>query len=203
MKSKFQDIFFNNLKKYIKKNDTIYIELDLSKFGKLYKQFKSREKFLNFFFKIFVKLIGKNGNIIVPSFSYSWGKDKQIKNFDLFRSPCLTGAFPNYLLKYKNIERTIDPNFSCLVYGKDKKKFIDVSNNSFGKNSIFEKIHYKNAKLVSFATKTFDPTFVHYVEQFYNENIKKINYRYLKKIKGTITVNKLKKKKYFFHFFEI
>jgi aminoglycoside 3-N-acetyltransferase len=200
MIKKYENIFINKLSKYIKKNDTIYIELDLSKFKQLFKIVKSREQFLSFFFKIFKKLIGKNGNIIVPSFSYSWGKDKKIKNFDPVNSPCLTGTFPNFFKNQANVKRTLDPNFSCLIYGKDKKQLISIGNNSFGKNSIFEKLHYKNAKLISFGTRKFDPTFVHYVEQFYDQNINKIEYRYLKKIRGLFTIKNKKYYKFFYCF---
>jgi aminoglycoside 3-N-acetyltransferase len=200
MIKKYEKIFIKKLNKYINKNDTLYIELDLSGFNKIYDEIKSRDQFLKFFLNIFKKLVGKNGNIVVPSFSYSWGKDKKNKIFDTKKSPCLTGAFPNFFKSLKNVKRTLDPNFSCLIYGKDKNKLASVGNNSFGKNSIYEKLHNKNTKLVSFGLKTFDPTFVHYVEQFYDENIDKIGYRYLKKNKGTITNKNKKYSKIFYCF---
>lgn len=200
MIKKYEKIFIEKLNKHINKNDTLYIELDLSGFYKIYDEVKSRDQFLMFFFKVFKKLVGKNGNIIVPSFSYSWGKDKKNKIFDTKESPCLTGAFPNFFKNLKNVKRTLDPNFSCLIYGKDKNKLASIGDNSFGKNSIYEKLHNKNAKLVSFGLKFFDPTFVHYVEQYYDENIKKIKYRYLKKIKGDFKVDYKKKTKVFYCF---
>lgn len=200
MIKKYEKIFISKLKKYINKNDTLYIELDLSKFNTIFDEIKSRDKFLKFFLNIFEKLVGKNGNIIVPSFSYSWGKDKKNKIFDKKKSPSMTGAFPNFFKSLKNVNRTLDPNFSCLIYGKDKKILSSIGNNSFGKNSIYEKLHNKNAKLVTFGLKAFDPTFVHYVEQFYDENIKKIKYRYLKKIKGELIIGKKKKSKIFYSF---
>ena len=122
MIKKYEKIFKKKLNKYINKNDTLYIELDLSRFNKIYDEIKSRDQFLKFFLNIFKKLVGKNGNIVVPSFSYSWGKDKKNKIFDTKKSPCLTGAFPNFFKSLKNVKRTLDPNFSCLIYGKDKNK---------------------------------------------------------------------------------
>ena len=75
-----------------------------------------------------------------------------------------------------------------------------VGNNSFGKNSVYEKILKKKGKLVSFGLNQFDPTFVHYVEQYFDENYSKLKYRYLKKFSGIIINKKRKKRKTFFSF---
>ena len=63
-------------------------------------------------------------------------------------------------------------------------------------------MHQSNTKLISFGLNKFDPTFVHYVEQFFDENIKKINYRKKFKFKGIFLKKKeIKQKKnpFFFH----
>jgi aminoglycoside N3'-acetyltransferase len=90
--------------------------------------------------------------------------------------------------------------FSCLILGKKKNYYSNNSNNSFGPGSIFEKLLIQNAKLVSFGLNRFDPTFVHYVEQFFDTNFKKINYRYLKKISGIIIKDKKRYKDNYFTF---
>ena len=41
-------------------------------------------------------------------------------------------------------------------------------------------MHEKNTKLISFGLNKFDPTFVHYVEQFFDQNIKN---KYRKRLK--------------------
>ena len=56
-------------------------------------------------------------------------------------------------------------------------------------------MHEKNTKLISFGLNKFDPTFVHYVEQFFDQNIKKIKYRKRLKFKGIIKIKKKKKLK--------
>ena len=130
-------------------------------------------------------MIGKKGTIILPSFTYSWGKTKNTdKIFDLKKTKCSTGIFPEYVRNNMKIVRTNDPMFSFLIYGKDKNKFAKIDNNSFGKNSLFEKINNEKTKLISFGLNKFDPTFVHYVEQYFNDNLKKIDYRKSFKLKG-------------------
>ncbi len=195
----YRNLIKQNLSKYIKPGDIIYIESDLTSFRKIFLLSKSKNNFLNFFFNIFSELVGKKGTIILPSFSYSWGDSEKKKIFDLSNSKSKTGILSEFLMKKKNVYRSLDPMFSCLIIG-NKKKFLEVKNNTFGPNSIFEKLHKNNAKLVSFGLKRFDPTFVHYVEQYFDTNLKKINYRYLKKIIGIISINNKKYKDTFFTF---
>ena len=51
MIKKYEKIFIEKLNKHINKNDTLYIELDLSGFYKIYDEVKSRDQFLMFFLK--------------------------------------------------------------------------------------------------------------------------------------------------------
>ena len=76
----YKENFLKKLKKYINKGDSLYIETDLSKFNNIFKDTINKKDFVEFYLNIFRKLVGKNGTIICPSFSYSWGKDKK-KNF--------------------------------------------------------------------------------------------------------------------------
>jgi len=195
----YDDLLTKKLSRIIKKGDTLYLESDLTSFRKIFLCCKSKKQFLNFFLNIFNKLIGVNGTLIVPSFSYSWGNNKKIKYFDLKKTESETGIFSKYIFK-KKPTRTLDPMFSCLILGKKKSYYSNNSNNSFGPGSIFEKLLIQNAKLVSFGLNRFDPTFVHYVEQFFDTNFKKINYRYLKKISGIIIKDKKRYKDNYFTF---
>ena len=85
MKNIFKDIshlnqfdhFFDLMSEYISKNDTIYVELDLMNFATIDSNSISRSEFLNFFLKLFSELVGEKGNLIVPTFSYSWGENNK------------------------------------------------------------------------------------------------------------------------------
>lgn len=193
-----QNNFYLRLSNFINKGDNVYIESDLSKFNKIHKISNSREIFCNFFLQVFKKLVGKNGNIIAPSFSYSWGRDNKKKIFDIKNTPSKTGLFSEYLRKHKNVCRTNDPMFSFVIYGKNKNYLKKIKNNSFGENSLFSKINNENTKLVSFGLEKFDPTFVHFVEQYFNNKIKKIKYRKIYKFKGFFKIKKKYQKRDFY-----
>ena len=190
---------FNKIKSIIPKGSTIYLEIDLIKLKDFF--YKKNHKFvLEFLLNEFKKIIGKNGNLIVPSFTYSWGKDKKKKFFDIKKTLPETGIFPNFLFLKKETLRTRDPMFSFLILGKDKKKLSKIGKNSFGEGSLFDKINKDKTYLVSFGLNRFDPTFVHYVEEYFDRNYKKINYRFSKKYSGSFKEDNRFKKDFFYSF---
>lgn len=196
---KLFDYSIQKLKKIIRKGDSIYIELNTSKYLDIFKLTKNKNEFANFFFELIKKLIGKSGVFITPSFSYSWSKQNKKKIYDKRKTESKTGILSKYLLEKKRNQfiRTDDPMFSVLVYGNKKNTLIEHCNDSFGEKSIFEKIYNSNFKLVSFGIDQFDPTFVHFVEQYFDQNINKINYRKLYKLVGKVVEkNKQIKKSY-------
>ena len=77
-----------------------------------------KKDFVDFYLNIFKKLIGKNGTIICPSFSYSWGQDKKKKIFDINNTQGKTGVFSEYLRQQRGSKRTLDPMFSFISIGK-------------------------------------------------------------------------------------
>ncbi len=190
---------FNKIKSIIPKGSTIYLEIDLIRLKNFFYK-KNYKVVLEFLLNEFKKIIGKNGNLIVPAFTYSWGKDNNKKIFDIKKTLPKTGMFPNFLFLKKEVLRTNDPMFSFLILGKDKKKLSTIGKSSFGKRSLFEKIDKDKTYLVSFGLERFDPTFVHYVEEYFDRNYKKINYRFSKKYNGLFKKHN-KFKKDFFHSF--
>ena len=132
---------FKKLRNYIPKNSTIYLEIDLIRLKDFFLN-KNKNKVLEFILKEFKKIIGKKGNLIVPGFTYSWGKDSKKKIFDIKKTLPKTGIFPIFLISKTNVQRTKDPMFSFLILGKDRNKLKKIGRNSFGYNSLFEKINW-------------------------------------------------------------
>lgn len=190
---------FKKLKNFIPKNSTIYLEIDLIRFKDFFLK-HNKNTILKMLLKEFLKLKGKKGNLIVPAFTYSWGKGEKKKIFDINNTKPKTGMFPNFLLKQKGVLRTKDPMFSFFILGKNKKNLQEIGNSSFGKNSLFDKLDFNNTYLVSFGLNKFDPTFVHYVEERFDRECKKIKYRFLKKFEGFFKEKNTKKKSYFYCF---
>jgi len=177
--------FVSNLSELIRPGETVSLEIDTMRFGKVCKGLK-RSQFLEGIFDIFHQLVGDSGNIIVPTFSYSWGQDSPNKHFDVKNTPGQVGVFPEYFRKRDDVIRTLDPMFSFGIWGKEKELLCRNAKTSFGRGSLYEKVHRRKGKLIAFGLNIYDPTFVHYVEQYFHENISELDYRFVKPFEGVI-----------------
>ena len=143
----------------MRKGDIIFIHSNIAFFGKI----NSSRNVCKIFLETLIQIIGKNGTLIVPTFSYS------IKNkFDLKKTTSVCGVFSEYLRKSKKGLRSADPIFSVYCIGKHSKYFTKIKdlNNyeCFGEESFFEKFYKLNGKIVNF-NDTCASTHVHYFEK--------------------------------------
>ena len=118
-KKKFKQIeklnlLFNRLK--INKNDSIVLYSNFAGIHQYEKFFSNNlyEKFLSFL----IKRIGKKGTILIPAYNYDFTKGKI---FDREKSKSNVGSFSNYLIKRYSENRTFEPIFNHIVFGKLKK----------------------------------------------------------------------------------
>ncbi|SVC06328.1 uncharacterized protein METZ01_LOCUS259182, partial [marine metagenome] len=174
------------LSMHITPGDVLCIEVDTMRFGKLLPGV-GRNQFLSNFFELFKELTCPEGVLIIPSFSYSWGADSSEKIFDINNTPGKVGIFPEFMRVQPNVERTSDPMFSYLIFGNNAINIAKIAGkNTFGSNGIYRYLHENNAKLISFGLDGYDPTFIHYAEQYYHTNTHELDYRYIKEFNGEI-----------------
>jgi len=170
------------------KSDTLYLELNMTAIGNIDFELIRSSNDLSYQFMSSLKEIQKLKLFIIPSFSFSWGSKQETFSFN---TKTHLGILPNYLINSNefNSLRTRDPMFSVIIsdlQGKGDNRWEKVINNSdsFGKNSIYSELHKSNALLMNIGTNYFDPTFIHYVEQYFHENISKLSYRDIKTFRG-------------------
>ena len=176
--------FFQAFSKILSVGDTVYIELSILRIGGQLEEKVLPGIILTEILNTLQQTIGETGTIVVPTFTYSWGENSLERIYDVENSPSKVGAFSEFVRRKPGFERSIDPMFSIVAGGQKKDFYIDIGNSSFGKQSVYERLLTHNAKLISFGTGLFDPTFVHYVEQYFHQTIQKLDYRYLKKFDG-------------------
>ncbi len=130
----------------------------------------------------FLNVLGNKGTLIVPTFNWDFCKGKKY-NHQTTRSK--VGMFTGYVLSDKRAIRSTHPIYSFAGIGPDVDKlFNEISNSSFGENSVFHRLHRIDAKVVFFNTSFNECTFVHYVEQKIG-----VDYRFLKQFEGTVVNN--------------
>ena len=116
---------------------------DIAVFGKL--AVRDRKFLLDTLVDVLKECVGKNGTIIMPTFTYSFCKGEV---FDVDNSKSTVGILTEHFRSLPAVKRTQQPIFSCAVYGKKQEYYLNVSKDSFGKGSIFEKLHKDNGKIL-------------------------------------------------------
>jgi aminoglycoside 3-N-acetyltransferase len=133
--------------------------------------------------KAICDVIGPEGTIVVPSFTYSFGSTKEAKVFDLNRTPSSLGIFSEFIRNHPNSIRSRDPMFSTVALGKQARDLTDkLGTECFGQSSIWDKLYEAGAKSCNFNFSPGYCTFIHYAEKCLN-----VPYRKDRKFTGTIT----------------
>ena len=175
----------------LKKGDSIFTYSNLGFFGKL-KNAETSEDYCAAFRDAIFKIIGNEGTLVVPAFSYSFCNSTR---FNVSSTPSVCGMFSEYIRNDAQSKRSNDPNFSISAIGESAEYFTqDCQPHSFGKDSFWERYLKKNGK---FCNSNFDSgsTFFHYVEKILD-----VPYRYDKKFKGFLKLDNKYLEKVFVHY---
>ena len=121
------------------------------------------------------------GNILIPSFSYSFVGEESI--YDVYNTPCTLENISENLRKLNPEKRSFDPMFSYLMYGNFfHKRHKEVHNiDTFGKGSLIDDIFKVNGYLCAIGGVLEHLTELHYIE-----NMLGVDYRNNKKFFGKI-----------------
>lgn len=174
-------LYYSDFKKKLKslgieKGDTIFVHSDIATFGRL--ATKDRAYLLKSLTDVLKESVGKKGSLIMPTFTYSFCNGEI---FDLEKSRSTVGVLTEYFRNQPGVKRSVQPIFSCAVCGDKAEELSCVSKDSFGEDSIFDKLRKHKGKLVFFGADFHSCTYIHYLEQSFN-----VPYRYIKKFKGKI-----------------
>lgn len=182
----------NSLRKVgLKSGDTIMVHSDISTFGKI-GDIKNKEIFMNKILDCFIRVIGSEGTLVVPTYTYSFCKN-QI--FNPAESKSTVGTFSEFIRKRKGSIRSEDAIFSHAGFGKNAELLLNnVGKECFGKESFFKRLLECNGKIVNFG-KVFDITFMHYIERYFG-----VDYRFDKRFSGKIERGKLVEKSEFVYY---
>lgn len=161
----------------IEKGETIILTANFSLI--FYQAEKLKIDFdINKFIDTFIECISDSGNVIIPSFNWSFTSTGT--TYDYKKTKTQTGLLGDTALLRNDFKRTLHPAYSHLIFGKDKDRLTSMHNiNSYHTNSDFEEIYNLNAKYVLIGLQLKGFTYLHHFEQKYN-----VPYRYNKYFSG-------------------
>lgn len=165
----------------IKKGDDVFIHSNIALFGVMEFDSDNLDLYPNVFFITIMDVIGEEGTLIVPTFTYSFMKKE---TFDPRVSSSNMGMFSEYVRKLSNTLRSLDPNFSIAAIGKNAGYYTTIeSKHSFDKNSFFDKFFQRNGIFINMNLDA-GTTFVHYIEKTIE-----VPYRFDKEFCGAVNYN--------------
>lgn len=175
----------------VTKRDNLFIHSNLGFFGRLEGVY-DKENLCQIFKESILEIIGNDGTIVVPTFSYSFC-NREV--FDKAKTVSVCGIFSEYIRQIPEAHRSDDANFSVSAIGKNAEYLTRESpQHSFGKNSFWERFLNIDGKICNFNLDS-GSTFIHYVEK-----ILSVPYRYDKLFKGESIINEKRIEKSFYHF---
>lgn len=110
----------------------------LSRLGVLMQGIKNANELSATILKALQNVVGPNGTIVVPTFTYSLGNGEI---YDPQITPCpLMGQFSEYFWRLPEAKRSLDPFLSVAAIGPRADELTKVvANTSFGKDSFFDR----------------------------------------------------------------
>lgn len=109
--------------------------------------------------------IGDTGTLVVPTFTYSFGSDKQNPVFDVAGTPSVCGMFSEYIRLRPDAVRSRDPMFSVSAAGPNAEKLTEnIDAECFGEQSFWRRFLDLDGLILNL---NFDAgsTFIHFVER--------------------------------------
>lgn len=162
---------FENLS--LGKGDTVCVHTELFSFGKA---MLCKDEFLQSLLECFWQVLGENGTLLMPTFSYSFCKNEV---YDKLNSRSTMGVLTEFFRKQKGVWRSNEPIFSFAVAGFKQKAFMKDYDSCFGKGCVYDTLTKENGKIMLFGTIDLGYTFTHFCEEK-----ARVGYRYFKEFKG-------------------
>lgn len=180
----------------VQKGDVTFSHANFALFGRI-ESISSADELFSFWMKVIRTVVGRNGTIVFPSFTYSFNSSVNTGVFDVSKSMSNVSGMSNYImLSERRHFRSLDPMLSVVAVG-EHAHFItqNVGNETFGEQSVWQRLHELNAKIVNFNIDGAS-TFLHWVERR-----AEVNYRVNIPMSGTIIDNSREKKQITINYF--
>jgi aminoglycoside N3'-acetyltransferase len=160
-----QELYISALRSVgISEGDLVFGHFNLGLFG-IPLGLSSREDIANFYIHGLETIVGPEGGIAAPAYSYSFSNNEQ---FSITSTKFEGGPFSLALFKHKNMHRTYDPFCSLVGIGSRFQTLADDLNISpYENNGIFQKLLSERAKVITMNLHA-GSTFIHLPEKHAN-----------------------------------
>lgn len=184
----YNDIVTSLKNSGIKNGDTVFFTTSLGMVGIPPADVNTEEKLNKLFFDAIKEVLGEKGTILVPTYSYTFGKSTITSPavFDPKTTQSQIGPFTNFFLKQPGVVRSLEPMMSIAGFGPRVKEFLNnLPPTSYREGSTFSRLVKSDAKCCSIGLGPNWVPFIHYADWLYQAP-----FRYDKFFHGFIGVDK-------------
>ena len=147
----------------IRKGSNIFVNPEFFKFGYFDGHMNNREKFYSTILNSLTDQIGKNGTILVNSYTFDVARFN--KTFIYEKSKSTSGSFGEYIRNLKNSIRSTHPIFSLTALGKNAKYLCENNSiHNYGSGSPYERLLKLNGYVLNFGLEPHNNPFYHVAE---------------------------------------
>lgn len=171
----------------IQEGDIVSLQVSLGRLGLMNGVSADFNDISNEVIDSFLSVLGKEGTLLVPTYTYSIGKGEI---FDVQHTPSAIGEFPEIFRKKTGAKRSRDPMLSNAAIGPKSDELLkDISKSCYGHGSTFEKMRNSNAIICTLGIGIHWATFRHHIEEMAN-----VPFRFHKTFYGTVIESGIQEK---------
>jgi aminoglycoside N3'-acetyltransferase len=152
----------------LKKGDKVYVSSNLGVVGLPEENIKNADELSKLFFEAILEVIDINeGTLLVPCFSYTAGKNfaSEPAIFDLKKTKPEIGAFPTFIYKQSDTERSIDPMLSVCCIGRSCEDFMFYDKQcTYCEGGFLSKLAKSDIKILNIGIGPDWMPFIHYID---------------------------------------
>lgn len=163
----------------IRTGDTVSLQVSLGRLGLPFGVERNYAALSNFAIDAFLEVLGREGTLIVPTYTYSVGRGTV---FEVETTPSSIGEFPEVFRRRPGVVRSRDPMMSSAGIGpKSSDVLRNISYSCYGEGSAFHQLRNVDAKICTLGISLYWATFRHHIEE-----IARVPFRFPKQFTGLV-----------------
>jgi aminoglycoside 3-N-acetyltransferase len=163
----------------VRPGDIVSLQVSLGRLGLPQAIERNYSALSNFVIDAFLEVLGTDGTLVVPTYTYSVGRGQV---YEVESTPSSIGEFPEVFRRRRNAVRSRDPMMSSAAIGPGAQVILrNISNQCYGVGSVFDNLVKTNGLICTLGLGMWWATFCHYTEKMAD-----VPFRFDKRFRGVV-----------------
>jgi aminoglycoside 3-N-acetyltransferase len=159
--------------------DVVSLQVSLGRLGLPFGIERDYVTLSNFVIDAFLEVLGSQGTLVVPTYTYSIGRGEV---YEVETTPSSIGEFPEVFRGRPNVIRSRDPMMSSAAIGPKATDVLrKISRSCYGEGSAFHRLRDVTGKICTLGISLYWATFRHHIEE-----VAGVPFRFAKSFTGAV-----------------